>query len=252
MTKRHLRLQDAIFYLKINPSKSYLLRFDHVSSFDVMDKNTFVNIRWKLFLALITLDCASCRRPESRFNCVWLWFIGHSPVDLGPSCSPPSCTSSWPPPSSTWSSSNTYWARTHIDCHRIKALILFQLCFRFFSNLCHECQSQFFFLVLSKINPPTKIFHLERTKRKLFSLWKAERRKKGERSTENTFASTSSVSLKMSPVNPGGTAVRNAGSWRRWFTLVRILEETRTCCDISDSGKPKFCLRGARAEAWWV
>ena len=167
MTKRHLRLQDAIFYLKINPSKSYLLRFDHVSSFDVMDKNTFVNIRWKLFLALITLDCPSCRLPESRFNCVWLWFIGHSPVDLGPSCSPPSCTSSWPPPSSTWSSSNTYWARTHIDCHRIKALILFQLCFRFFSNLCHECQSQFFFLVLSKINPPTKIFHLERTKRKL-------------------------------------------------------------------------------------
>ena len=36
------------------------------------------------------------------------------------------------------------------------------------------------------------------------------------------------------------------------FCLVRILEETRTCCDISDSGKPKFCLRGARAEAWWV
>ena len=179
MTKRHLRLQDAIFYLKINPSKSYLLRFDHVSSFDVMDKNTFVNIRWKLFLALITLDCPSCRRPESRFNCVWLWFIGHSPVDLGPSCSPPSCTSSWPPPSSTWSSSNTYWARTHIDCHRIKALILFQLCFRFFSNLCHECQSQFFFLVLSKINPPTKIFHLERTKRKLFSLWKGEKKEKG-------------------------------------------------------------------------
>ena len=32
-----------------------------------------------------------------------------------------------------------------------------------------------------------------------------------------TFASTSSVSLKISPVSPGGTAVRKAGSWKQLY-----------------------------------
>ena len=54
------------FYTSTLNVKSYLLCLDHVSSFDVMNENTFVDIRWKLFFALVTLDRASCSRPEFK------------------------------------------------------------------------------------------------------------------------------------------------------------------------------------------
>ena len=128
-------------------------------------------------------------------------------------CWTPSC-SSWPAPppppsSSSPTTTNSHWTRTHIHCHRIQSLI-FILCyalawgFRCFSNLCHECQSQLLFLILPKIYTTTKVFHLKDPEMNYCHV---------KRSTKlHTFASTSSVSLKISPVNPDGTAVRKAGS----------------------------------------
>ena len=73
--------------------KSYLLCLDHVSSFDVMNQNTFVHIRRKLFLALITLDCPSCSRPKSKYfseflfrqKQIWCKFWNKR-AKLGPTC----------------------------------------------------------------------------------------------------------------------------------------------------------------------
>ena len=193
-----------------------------------MNQNTFVNIGRELFLTLIAFDRASCSRPRSKYlycqefllstEAAWCEFWANKkvkwwlvPVYLRP-CWTPSC-SSWPapppPPSSSSPSTNSHWTRTHIHCHRIESLI-FILCyalawgFRCFSNLCHECQSQLLFLILPKIYTTTKVFHLKYPEMNYCHV---------KRSTKlHTFASTSSVSLKISPVNPDGTAVRKAGS----------------------------------------
>ena len=60
----------VFFYIQamlISFVKSYLLCLDHVSSFDVMNQNTFVHICRKLFLALVTFDRPGCSRPKSKY-----------------------------------------------------------------------------------------------------------------------------------------------------------------------------------------
>ena len=133
------------------------------------------------------------------------------PVYPRPCWTPPCSPWPAPPPPPSSPTSNSHWTRTDIHCHCIESLNLILLCtwgFGCFSNLCHECQSQLLFLVLPKIYSTTKVFHLKDTE--MNCLVKSSTKL-------HTFASTSSVSLKISPVNPGGTAVRSAGSWMEEF-----------------------------------